>query len=196
MKTLKLSIIAITLALTTGCSTIFMGSDQNVNITTTDPTARCTIMNASDVRHGSGTAMSTNIDRSPSNLHIICKGDSTHGAASVDPRFMAEWLLIDVIWDACILTLSCLIDGATGNFYDYPDAVHIPMVPLDQPIQQIMLPKPPLAINDSGDTASDIAKPSKSTITPEREAELIKINKKRAKLCARFGGGNCTPLTS
>ena len=127
---MKKLIAAIAMITMTGCTTMFQGSDQNVTISTLEDkhpnTTTCTLKNEEGMWK-TRADMSVNIDRDGNDLVVSCKNYEQKGEVSIDPRFQAEWLVLDILWDACILTMSCVIDGATNAFYEYEENILVPM---------------------------------------------------------------------
>lgn len=60
-------------------------------------------------------------------MDIKCENDEQIGTSTIKPRFQGLWLVLDIVWDYCILTASCIIDGATNSFYRYPDSAGVEM---------------------------------------------------------------------
>jgi len=128
---MKKAVPAIALAMTlSGCATVFDGSNQDFVVNTVgdkDPNdTRCTIVNEEGSWKGLPNS-TMSIHRDGNQMTIDCENDTQEGVATLDPRFQAEWLLLDILWDACILTASCIIDGVNNAFYEYPSSVSVDM---------------------------------------------------------------------
>ena len=118
----------------TGCSTIFNGSTDNINIRalgTEDKTTECIVTSNDKEYYAHGKVDSILVDRDSDDLTIHCKNEFQKGMNITESDFMARFLVLDIFWDFCIFTLSCPIDFATGNFYDYPENILIDMNNLD-----------------------------------------------------------------
>ncbi|MGF1845296.1 MULTISPECIES: hypothetical protein [Vibrio] len=127
MKKILPTVIALSI---TGCSTIFNGSTDDVNLRalgTDDRTTECIIKSNGAEYFANGRVDSVSVDRDSDDLFIRCNNETQEGIETVEPEFMGGYLFLDILWDACILTLSCPIDLATGNFYDYPDNISVEM---------------------------------------------------------------------
>ncbi|MEH6533878.1 MAG: hypothetical protein V7735_21415 [Photobacterium frigidiphilum] len=128
---MKNVVIAATVTtLISGCTTMFQGSEQVVNVRTIEDAAQhateCTLTNEEGVWY-SDSRDSVQIHRDGNALTIECDNGLQDGKTMVDPRFQVEWLVADFFWDLCIFTMSCVIDGANNSFYEYPTSVSVPM---------------------------------------------------------------------
>jgi hypothetical protein len=113
-----------------GCATVFQGGYQQFTVHTVDdkmPRAtQCSIAN----EEGEWKALAnitTLIHRDGNEMDIKCENDEQVGTSTIKPRFQGLWLVLDIVWDYCILTASCIIDGATNSFYEYPNAGSVEM---------------------------------------------------------------------
>ena len=126
----KLLIATSSAILLSGCSTMFNGSTDDVNIRalgTEDKTTECTVTSNGKEYYANGRVDSISVDRDSDALTIHCKNEFQEGKNVVESDFMTTFLVLDILWDACILTLSCPIDLATGNFFDYPENILVDM---------------------------------------------------------------------
>jgi len=130
MKKLLLSLS--TVAALSGCTTMFQGYEQTLNIdaqagnlNTAD--TLCRIKNEEGQWYTSGKLSTVTIERDGNPMFIECTNSEQVGYATVDPSFQTGWLLADIVWDACIITLSCFIDAGYNSFYEYPDYIKVEM---------------------------------------------------------------------
>ncbi|MFN4289784.1 MAG: hypothetical protein ACK4E7_02750 [Permianibacter sp.] len=135
MKLISVLLSALLTLSMSGCATIFESSSQTIRTITTDNQnprdTRCTLTN----EEGEWTVIadtSAMIHRDGNPMKVKCDNQQQIGEATVNPSFMPGYLLLDIVWDACILTASCIIDGATNAFYEYPEQIVIPMRPKSQ----------------------------------------------------------------
>ena len=130
MKKLLLASAIVASTSVTGCATIFEGPTQNFKINTVNDTAsrdtRCNVTNEEGT-WGTYADGGMTIHRDGNPMKVECRNDTQVGVTEVEPRFQAEYLVLDIIWDACILTLSCVIDGVNNSFYEYPPSVDVYM---------------------------------------------------------------------
>lgn len=137
----KIITVAIALSIT-GCSTIFNGSTDKVNLRalgTEDQTTECIIESNGVEYVTNGHVDSISVDRDSDDLFIRCNNKKQEGIETIESQFMRGFLFLDLVWDACILTLSCPIDLATGNFYDYPDNISVEMKNKDGSENRLLL---------------------------------------------------------
>jgi len=127
----KLILATVVATSLTGCATVFQGTDQTVNIVTRSNSGAgdtvCAISNSDGTWYANGKADTVTIDRDGSDVHVNCQNDEQFGSATVESSFQGGWLFADLLWDACILTMSCLIDGASGAFFEYPSNIDVYM---------------------------------------------------------------------
>ncbi|MFC6633462.1 hypothetical protein [Microbulbifer taiwanensis] len=113
-----------------GCATIFDGSNQDIMVSTLNDSSpestQCQIRNEEGEWRVVANTTSV-IHKDGNQLEVECENASQKGVGSASPSFQAQWLLLDLVWDACILTASCIIDGATNAFYKYPSTVVVNM---------------------------------------------------------------------
>lgn len=139
MKKLASSLAIIAATQVVGCATVLQGTDDTVNVRAlgaTDNSVHCTIKAGGDTWFANGVADTVTIDRSSKDLLIQCESETQTGMATAESSFQAGWLFADLLWDLCIITLSCPIDAATGAFYNYPDNVTVEMVNKDGTVNE------------------------------------------------------------
>lgn len=132
---MKRILFAILIQSLSGCASMFQGSEQIVNIQTSGyegnaQLIECTIKNEEGEWFSTGKA-SINIERDGNPMDVSCKNETHQGQYLAEPKFEAHWLLADILWDACVLTLSCIIDGANNAFYEYNENIVVPMKPIE-----------------------------------------------------------------
>lgn len=126
----RMALVSAIAMFATGCATVVDGSHQDFTVATYGDKApeetRCLVKNEEGEWQVLANTV-TPLRRDGNVMEIECKNSFQSGTASVNPRFQAEFLILDIIWDACILTASCIIDGATNAFFEYPDSVSVEM---------------------------------------------------------------------
>jgi hypothetical protein len=109
---------------------VWNGKHQEFTVKTTGDTTtqqtRCELKNEEGKWKILANA-ATSIHRDGNEMTIDCENESQTGSGSVEPSFNGGWLALDIVWDACIITLSCVIDGTTNAWYSYPDSTTIEM---------------------------------------------------------------------
>ncbi len=122
----RLSVLLPALALT-GCATLFQGTHQGVTLVSTGHRpveADCRLTNEEGSYTGAlNTTVSVHRDGEP--LTVVCEGEDHRGMVSVQPSFEGQYLLLDLIFDYCII--SCIVDGVNNAFYSYPPTIFVPM---------------------------------------------------------------------
>jgi hypothetical protein len=150
----------------TGCATILQGTNDNVSIHAlgaTEKLTECTIKAGDNSYNTIGKVDQVVLDRSSKDLVIQCENQSQEGTAVVESSFNGAWLAADLLWDLCILTLSCPIDAATGAFFDYPNQIHVEMVNKDGSInEKLIIDKEELAKAVEAKKAEQRAKDARS----------------------------------
>jgi len=125
---------------TTGCATVYESSHQNITISTysdsTPDKTQCVLKN----EEGEWRVIANNLNaihRDGNTMNVDCENESQRGHTTIDPHFQFEYVLLDLLWDACLLTASCIIDGVHNAYYEYPYYVHVEMKEkqIDQPLQ-------------------------------------------------------------
>jgi hypothetical protein len=152
----RLLVSVIALISLSGCATIFQGKFQEFTVHTIDdkmPRAtQCVLTN----EEGEWRALAntpTTIHRDGNEMNVKCENQEQVGSLSITPHFQGLWLALDIVWDYCILTASCIIDGATNSFYEYPGAATVDM-------------KSKVAMIESAPTGSSAVQPA---ILPEKQ---------------------------
>lgn len=147
----KISLVT-SIALLTGCATMFNSTSQNVNIAAiNDKNAsktRCNLRN----EEGSWQAApnsSVSIHRDGNDMEIQCDNEKQSGSTHVSPSFNGGYLVLDLILDACII--SCVVDGVSNSFYEYPQFVSVSMTDksgaiFDEP--KALMTAPPVVENN------------------------------------------------
>ncbi len=123
-------LIGVVLLSFTGCATVFDGRHQDFTVATysdnTPKTTQCVLKNEEgEWRVLANTPVS--IHRDGNTMKIQCDNEEQTGSTQISPRFRVEYLILDIVWDACILTASCIIDGITNAFYEYPESTSVDM---------------------------------------------------------------------
>ena len=115
------------LALLTGCASTFNQPHQFVTVSTfgsEDYSADCTLSNEEGTWKGrASTQIKVHRDGNP--MQVECKNGDMTGFTVVHPDFDAEYVILDLLFDLCII--SCPIDAYTNSFYDYPAMIQVPM---------------------------------------------------------------------
>lgn len=119
---------ATSIALLSGCATMFNGTSQNLNVATINDKniseTRCSIRNEEGAWQAAPNS-AVSIHRDGNDTQIQCENPQQTGTASVLPSFSAGYLVLDLILDACII--SCVVDGISNSFYEYPQFVSVNM---------------------------------------------------------------------
>lgn len=124
----KFLIIALVL-LINGCATMGQGSQDRVKIATIDDSSTktiCSAKNEESQKNNITPLQEFAIERDGNPLVINCQNETQTGQKSVEAVFDDGYLAQDLFLDLCII--SCLIDGGTNAFYDYPEAIYINMI--------------------------------------------------------------------
>ena len=123
---------AASLSLLSGCATIVNGSSQMVTITTTPPSAACTL-DRIGTRLGviPQTPGSLRIDKSKNDLSVTCSKEG-FATASVtkSPRFSGATFGNLLVGGA----VGVVIDAASGANYAYPDTIELALIPTGQTV--------------------------------------------------------------
>ncbi|MGR9074136.1 MAG: hypothetical protein ACU833_13830 [Gammaproteobacteria bacterium] len=111
-----------------GCASMFQGAHQNLTVATINDKfpdkTRCNISNE-EGRWIAAPNRAVSIHRDGNNMEIRCDNESQIGVNHIDPEFEGAYLGLDLLLDLCII--SCIVDGATNSFYQYPSFVTVPM---------------------------------------------------------------------
>lgn len=129
MKQYGLMLCALLLC-STGCATIFEGRHQNFTVNTTnDASPQATYCLLKNMKGEWKTAANTQaiVHRDSKPMSIECENESQIAKASLRPRFQGGYIALDILWDYCILTFSCIIDGSTKAFFEYPAVISLEM---------------------------------------------------------------------
>ncbi|MGR8998207.1 MAG: hypothetical protein ACU88J_04060 [Gammaproteobacteria bacterium] len=122
----KLGIIAMIFTLS-GCATIFDGSSQFLTVVPsnakTDNTT-CTAQNE-EGQWKLIPSQSVSIHRDGNEMIVNCENAIQKGSVKVSPEFNGNYIFLDILTDFC--TISCLIDGGTNSWYEYPPSIAVPM---------------------------------------------------------------------
>jgi len=127
---MKQLLIALSLLSLTGCAAVFQGTTDTLNVKALGATQELTKCSITDGKANYSTLGKSDIitvDRGINDLVISCENEDQSGELTVPSDFQQMWLVADIMWDACIITLSCPIDLISGAFFDYPNDLHIEM---------------------------------------------------------------------
>ncbi|MFA0812429.1 hypothetical protein [Microbulbifer epialgicus] len=123
-----------------GCATIFDGANQDIIVSTLNDNSpeqtRCNIKNEEGEWRVIANTTSV-IHKDGNQLQVECENESQKGTGSASPSFQAQWLLLDLVWDGCILTASCIIDGVNNAFYKYPSSVMVNMAEKSEVVPEV-----------------------------------------------------------
>jgi hypothetical protein len=128
---MKYILVAIALALSTGCASVVNGSDQTTNINTIgqEGSDRDVVCRVSNCKGTFTTQPNTtvSIKRAACDLQIHCEDEVTGetGNATLESEYKARFLLPNILIDYCIF--SCPIDLLTGSVFKYPESVTVDM---------------------------------------------------------------------
>lgn len=114
----------------TGCATLFAGKYEQITVNTVNdkaPKATQCVLKNEEGEWKAWANITTVIHRDNKEMNVHCENDEQAGSATVRSSFQGLYLVLDILWDYCILTASCIIDGATNAFFDYPDSVSVEM---------------------------------------------------------------------
>lgn len=113
--------ILATLALT-GCATLTADDEQSLALTTEPAAAICTVMSENDTIISEPTPTSIVVKRAFQPLEITCDGAGVYGGATVEAGLRGR-----AYGNILLGGVPVLIDAATGDAYEYPDTIHIPL---------------------------------------------------------------------
>lgn len=122
----KLVIIAI-LFTVSGCATMLDGSSQFLTVVPSNAKTndtKCTAQN----EEGNWKlipSQSVSIHRDGNEMTVNCENAVQKGSVKVSPEFHGGYIFLDILTDFC--TISCLIDGGTNSWYEYPPSIAVPM---------------------------------------------------------------------
>ncbi len=105
-----------------GCASITTGSNQSLSVNTEPESgANCELKNDKGTWYISSTPGSVVVNRSYSDLHIICKKDSKSGNSAV--KSTTKGMAFGNIIAGGIIGVG--IDVHTGAAYDYPTSISV-----------------------------------------------------------------------
>ena len=126
--TIKIIPAALIILFTSGCASLFQGTEQFVMPKTLNDAQRtettCTMTN----QEGSWTTppyTNNRINRDNNPMSIVCENDSQIGETLVQSEFQIKWAALNFIMDLCII--SCPVDMLNNAIYNYPAAANIVM---------------------------------------------------------------------
>ncbi len=180
--------IATSVALLSGCASMFNGSTQQFSVSTSNDklqeATHCTIVN----EEGSWQVppnQSTTIHRDGNVMSIQCDNQYQNGSNTVDSKFDGGYLLLDLLtgYGVC---LGIAIDGINNAFYTYPSFISVAMldkpgvlIPLKKSVLIVDTPAPAIENNINinnypGSTKVDVKETSAKTaretlIEPEKD---------------------------
>lgn len=125
---MKIAALTLSTLLLSGCAAMGQGSQDSIKITTVNDTGTQTLCSAKNEEgdwHNLIPLQDATIARDGNPLVVNCQNDTQTGQNQIEPEFSSGYLVMDLILDLCVI--SCLIDGGSNAFYDYPDAVYVNM---------------------------------------------------------------------
>ena len=124
---MKRILIASILTLT-GCATTSNGGYQDIAIKTINDrdfrSTKCQLENEEGQWVGV-PATTVRIHRDGNSMEVSCKNELQTGSTSVQPKFKVGGMVLNLIFDLCII--SCVVDGITNALYVYPSNVTVRM---------------------------------------------------------------------
>lgn len=127
-KKLWKGILSITFFLMSSCAYYFQGDHQSLVVSTVNDKlpeeTLCQLTNEEGIWFGFPNSP-IYIHRDGNQMKIYCENQMQSGELHVRPFFELHFLLLDWIVDWC--TLTCIFDGFTNSFYEYPFFLTIPM---------------------------------------------------------------------
>jgi len=124
MKKILFSALLLTVS---GRATILDGSSQYLTVVPSNEKAdntTCVVQN----KEGKWTlipSQSAKIYRDGNIMNVACENKLQKGSVNVEPEFHGSFIFLDILTDFC--TISCLIDGGTNSWYEYPPSIVVPM---------------------------------------------------------------------
>lgn len=107
---------------------MFQGAHQNLTVATINDMVpdktRCKITNE-EGKWTSAPNTAVSIHRDGNKMEIQCDNEAQSGVNHIDSEFEGSYLGLDLLLDLCII--SCIVDGASNSFYQYPSFVTVPM---------------------------------------------------------------------
>ncbi|MGB4498907.1 MAG: hypothetical protein WBI40_09415 [Methylococcaceae bacterium] len=123
----KLSILAASVMMLTGCASMFQGSTQNFQVSTANDqnpeNTRCSIVNEEGAWQTVPNSM-VSIHRDGNNMQIQCNNTTQSGSNSADPNFSGGYFVLDLVGAGLI---GLTIDGINNALYEYPSFVTVSM---------------------------------------------------------------------
>ncbi len=129
-KLITLLFFSTLLVFCTGCATIVEGPFQDFEVITTKddhPENTVCILTNEEGAWRTLANKKHSIHRDENELNVECKNPSQIGNGKIKPAFQYEYLVFDLLIDLCFVVLSCVIDGATNAFFEYPPYIKIEM---------------------------------------------------------------------
>ncbi len=127
-KKIRMGILSITVFLLSSCAYYFQGFHQSLVISTINDKlpeeTLCELTNEEGVWFGFPNSP-IYIHRDGNQMEIQCENEMQSGEIYVRPYFELYFLLLDLLVDWC--TITCIVDGVTNSFYEYPFYLTIPM---------------------------------------------------------------------
>jgi hypothetical protein len=115
----KMMLIAALLTLS-GCATMLDGSSQFLTVVPSNAITNKTTCTAQN-EEGNWKlipSQSASIHRDGNEMVVNCENAMQKGSAKISPKFNGGYVFMDILTDFC--TISCLIDGGTNSWYEYP----------------------------------------------------------------------------
>lgn len=112
-----------------GCALMFDGTTQRFMVKTVRDTGKdtlCTATNEEGVWPSLIPQETANISRDGNVMLVECENTAQKGVTNVEPNFKGGYIALDFLLDFC--TISCVIDGVSNSWYEYPTLVAVPMV--------------------------------------------------------------------
>lgn len=120
--------LAIASTLLSGCASMDRGSRQELSVETQNNAnvekTSCVVTN-DDGKWTTPPSRTIHVERDGAPMNVKCENDTQSGNQIVSAEFANKYILQNIIWDFC--TISCLIDGFSGAFYEYPHYVYVDM---------------------------------------------------------------------
>ncbi len=123
------TIIATSIALLSGCATMFDGSTQSLAITTANDKApektTCNIINEEGSWQTMGGNSMTTIHRDGNTMTIKCDNPYQGGLSTLEPNFSGGYLVLDLFtaWG-----IGLFVDAGTNALYSYPSMAIVGMM--------------------------------------------------------------------
>lgn len=106
----------------TSCATLTGDDEQTLTLTTEPAGAICTVMGSENTHISEPTPTSIVVERAFQPLEITCDGSGAYGSATVEAGLRGR-----AYGNILMGGVPVLVDAATGDAYEYPDTVHIPL---------------------------------------------------------------------